>query len=182
MSTPTNTQSPIYGYLAEFDDKDALFACAKAARARGFTDIEAYTPTPLHGLPEILGYKNYVPHLVFLGGLAGVMTGFGLCYWVSVLEYPLNIGGKPFNSWQAFVVPTFETMILFSALTAVFGMLVLNGFPQPYHPVFNVEKFSRCSSDRFFFIVLSRDKKFDLVETRRFLADQHALSVDEVPH
>jgi hypothetical protein len=99
-----------------------------------------------------------------------------------VLEDPLNIGGKPFNSWQAFVVPTFETMILFASLTAVFGMLALNGFPQPYHPLFNVEKFKRCSSDRFFFAVLARDPKFDLQETRRFLADQHPLSVDEVPH
>lgn len=182
MSAHVSNEPAIYGYLAEFDDKDALFACVKAARAKGLTEIEAYTPTPLHGLPELLGYKNYVPHLVFLGGLAGVIVGFGLCYWASVIEYPLNIGGKPLNSWPAFIVPTFETMVLFACLTAVFGMLILNGLPQPYHPVFNVPKFSRCTSDRFFFIVLSRDPKFDVNETRRFLADQKALAVDEVPH
>lgn len=182
MGTHKQHEQPIYGFLAEFDDKDALFDCAKAARAQGFTEIEAYTPTPLHGLPEILGYKNYVPHLVFLGGMAGVIAGFGLCYWTSVIEYPLNIGGKPLNSWPAFIVPTFETMILFASLTAVFGMLVLNGLPQPYHPVFNVERFTRASNDRFFFLVMSRDPKFDLEETRRFLAGQRALSVNEVPH
>ncbi len=180
MSAHATTEPSIYGYLAEFDDKDALFACVKAARAKGLTEIEAYTPTPLHGLPELLGYKNYVPHLVFLGGMAGVVTGFGLCYWASVIEYPLNIGGKPLNSWPAFIVPTFETMVLFASLTAVFGMLILNGLPQPYHPVFNVPQFARASCDRFFLVVHATDPQFDARITREKLSASNPLSVAEV--
>ena len=182
MSAPKKLKAPIYGYLVEFDDSDGLFSAAKAARADGYTVIEAYTPLPLHELSEILGYRNDLPLVVLVGGIVGAIVGFGLQYWASVIEYPINVGGRPFNSWPAFIVPTFETTILFAALSAVFGMLFLNGLPQPYHPVFNVQRFVEASRDRFFLMILSRDPKFDLQETRRFLAAQAPLSLEEVPH
>ena len=123
MSSHQRPDQPIYGYLAEYEHPEPLVAAAKAARAEGFQMMECYTPMPVHGLAEVLGSKNKVATLVLIGGISGMFVGFMLCYWVSVLHYPLDIGGRPFNSWPAFVVPTFECTILFAALTAVFGML-----------------------------------------------------------
>src|SRR5262249_60251774 len=120
--------------------------------------------------------------VVFVGGLVGAVTGFALQYWASVLEYPVNVGGKPFNSWPAFVVPTFECTILFAAISAVLGMFWLNGLPQPYHPVFNVPRFSEASRNKFFLMILSRDPLFDMQRTKRFLEDIRPLSLEEVPH
>ena len=182
MSAPPKPKPPIYGYLVEFDRAEALLDAARAGRARGYTVMEAYTPLPLHGLSDILGYKNDLPLVVLIGGIVGACVGFGLQYWTSVIDYPVNIGGRPLNSWPAFIVPTFETTILFAAFSAVFGMLFLNGLPQPYHPVFNVPRFVEASRNRFFLMILSRDPRFDLVETKRFLGELDALSLAEVPH
>lgn len=174
--------APIYGYMAEFDHPEQLVEAASAAKNEGFTDLECYSPMPVHGLPQVLGYKNRVALMVLLGGIAGMITGFGLCYWVSALRYPLNIGGRPFNSWPAFIVPTFECTILFASLTAVFGMLALNGLPQPYHPVFNVDRFSEATRSKFFLMILASDPRFDMQGTRQFLARLNPVVVSEVPH
>jgi hypothetical protein len=182
MSVTKPQKPPIYGYLAEFDRAEDLIETAEETRAAGYTVIEAYTPIPVHGLPEVLGYENDLPRIVFVGGVIGAIVGFGLQYWASALEYPINVAGRPLNSWPAFIVPMFETTILFAALSAVFGMLWLNGLPQPYHPVFNVPHFVEASRDRFFLMILSRDPRFDLVETRAFLAARSPLSLEEVPH
>ena len=182
MSAPKPRKQPIYGYLAEFDSGEHLLGCARRVKEAGYTVVEAYSPMPLHGLPEILGWRNDLPRLVLAGGIVGALVGFGLQYWSSVIEYPINVAGRPFNSWPAFIVPMFETTILFAALSAVLGMLWLNGLPQPYHPVFNVPRFVEASRDRFFFMILSRDPLFDLRHTREFLADQTPLSLEEVPH
>ncbi len=182
MSAPKKPKPPIYGYLVEFDRADALLDCARAGRAQGYTVMEAYTPLPLHELSEILGYTNDLPRIVFIGGVIGALSGFGLQYWVSVIDYPVDIGGRPFNSWPAFIVPMFEMTILFAAASAVFGMLFLNGLPQPYHPVFNVPHFVEASRNRFFLMILSRDPKFDMQATKEFLSRQNALSLEEVPH
>ena len=182
MGVPSKPKPPIYGYLAEFDRSEALFACAKASRAKGYTVMEAYTPMPLHGLTEILGYTNDLPRIVLCGGVVGAIAGFGLQYWVSVLEYPVNIGGRPLNSWPAFIVPMFETTILFAALAAVFGMLWLNGLPQPYHPVFNVPRFALSTRNRFFLCVEATDPLFDRELTRKFLEGIVPGSVTEVEH
>lgn len=182
MSAPKPPLQPIYGYLAEFDEGDRLIAAAQRTRDAGYTVIEAYTPLPLHGLPEVLGWRNDLPRIVLVGGILGAIAGFGLQYWASVIEYPINVAGRPHNSWPAFIVPMFETTILFAALAAVFGMLWLNGLPQPYHPVFHVPRFVEASRDRFFLMILSRDPSFDLVRTRAFLAEQEPLSLEEVPH
>lgn len=182
MTHAHEPEQPIYGYMVEYDHPDALVDAAKAARAEGFTELECYSPMPIHGLTDVLGYKNRLPLLVLMGGITGMFVGFGLAYWVSAIQYPLNIGGRPFNSWPAFVVPMFETTILFAALTAVFGMMALNGLPQPYHPVFNVARFSEATRSRFFMMILSRDPKFDLDKTKNFLARLNPLSLEEVPH
>lgn len=182
MSSHHEPEQPIYGYMAEFDHPEPLLEAARAAKAEGFTEMECYSPMPVHGLPELLGYKNRLPLMVLMGGVTGMIVGFGLCYWVSVLRYPLDIGGRPLNSWPAFIVPMFETTILFASLTAVFGMMALSGLPQPYHPVFNVDRFSEASRSRFFLMILSRDPKFDMQRTRGFLARLNPLTVEEVPH
>ena len=173
---------PIYGYLAEFHDGEKLLAAAKSARAEGFTVMEAYTPIPMEEVAHALGYRTSLPWIVLAGGALGACLGFGLQYWVSVIEYPLNIGGRPLNSWPSFIVVTFEMTILFASLAAVLGMLWLNGLPQPYHPVFNVPAFELASRNRFFLMVLSRDPRFDMQATKSFLERLDVLAVMEVPH
>jgi hypothetical protein len=173
---------PIHGLLAEFDRVEPLIDVVKAARADGYTKIEGFSPMPVHGLIEALGHKNKLATFVLLGGVIGMLAGFGLEYWVSVIEYPGNVGGRPYYSWPAFVVPMFETTILFASLTAVFGMLVMNGMPQPYHPLFHVDRFAEASRSRFFFLIESDDPRFDLVQTKQWLQKHKPLAVEEVPH
>jgi hypothetical protein len=132
-----------HGLMAEFDRPDALVAAAGRARQEGYRLFDAYTPFPIEELHEAMGvHHTSVPLLVLAGGIVGGLTGFGLQYWVSVIAYPLNVGGRPFNSWPAFIPVTFEMTVLFAAATAVFGMLALNRLPLPYHPVFNAPRFA----------------------------------------
>ncbi|MCL4814075.1 MAG: DUF3341 domain-containing protein [Vicinamibacteraceae bacterium] len=173
-----------YGLLAEFKDADALLAAATRAYGDGYRQIDAFTPFPVHGLAEAMGHTDKrVQWTVLVGGLVGMLAGFGLCYWTSVIDYPLNIGGRPLNSWPAFIVPTFETTILFAAISAVASVIVYNGLPQPYHPVFNVARFrERASQDGFFFAVEAADPKFDLAATRQYLHGLGAIEVNDVAH
>jgi hypothetical protein len=160
----------LYGLLAEFHEPAQVVAAAHAVHEAGFRKVDAYTPYPIEELTEALElHHSPLPKLVFVGGLVGLLAGFGLCWWTSTIGYPMNIGGRPFNSWVSFIPPTFETTILFAALTAVLGMLALNGLPEPYHPVFNVEAFALASRDKFFICVESADPKFDREQTRDFL-------------
>jgi hypothetical protein len=144
--------------------------------------MDAFSPYPVEGLAEALEFRQtWIPLVVLLGGLAGAIGGYGLQYYVSVIEYPLNIGGRPFHSWPAFIPVTFETAILGAALAAVFGVLALNGLPQPYHPVFNVSRFARATQDGFFLVVESADPLFDLPVTWAFLLGLGAREVFDVP-
>lgn len=171
----------IHGLLAEFHEPGALVRAAEAVHAAGYRKVDAYTPYPMEEVLEALHlHHSHVPKLVLAGGLFGLAAGWGLQYWASVVEYPMNIGGRPFNAWPAFVVPSFETTVLFAALAAVFGMLALNGFPRPYHPVFNVPAFSAASRDRFFLCIEAEDPKFDRASTRAFLHGLGAADVQEV--
>jgi len=176
------TTTAIHGLLAEFDKPEALIEMARQARAEGFTKVEAFSPMPIHGIDEAMGLKNKLPLFVLLGGITGMAVGMGLQYWVSVIEYPTNIGGRPNFSWPAFIVPMFETTILFAALTAVFGMFIMNGLPQPYHPLFHVKRFAEATRSRFFFLIEAEDPKFDMQATREFLARRKPLSIEEVPN
>jgi len=164
------TDVALYGLLAEFASADALLQAAAAARGGGYRKMDAYTPFPVEGLSEALGMEHTrLPWIVLAGGAVGAIAGYGLQYWVSVIEYPLNIGGRPLHSWPAFIPITFETTILVASLSAVLGMLALNGLPRPHHPLFAVEAFSLASRDRFFLCIEARDPQFDAEETRRFL-------------
>jgi hypothetical protein len=175
-----STEQP-YGLRAEFDDPNTLVAAAREARAAGYRRMDGYSPFAIEELHEALGvHHTLVPLLVLLGGIAGACSGFGLAYWVSVVAYPINVGGRPFNSWPAFIVPTFELTVLFAAVTAVFGMLALNGLPTVYHPVFNVPRFALATRDRFFLCIEARDPRFDLHGTRQFLEGLGAREVTEV--
>jgi hypothetical protein len=160
----------IHGLMAEFDDPTALVAATSKARDEGYRRMDAYSPFPIEELHEAMGgHHSRLPLIVLIGGLVGCVGGFLLQYWASAIAYPLNVGGRPFNSWPAFIPVTFECTILGAALSAVLGMLALNGLPMPYHSVFNVARFALASRNRFFLCIEVRDRKFDLDATRRFL-------------
>jgi hypothetical protein len=162
--------SSTYGLMAEFEDPNDLVAATRRARAEGYRRMDAYSPLPIEELHEALGAPDTrLPLVVLIGGLVGCLGGYGLQYWSAALAYPLNIGGKPLHSWPAFIPVTFECTILVAALSAVFGMLALNGLPQPYHPVFNVPRFALASRNRFFLCIEASDARFDLQKTRAFL-------------
>ena len=167
---PTSRHQPVYGLMAEFEDPNQLVAAAHRAREAGYRRMDAYSPLPIEELHEAIGFHDTkLPLIVLIGGLIGCVSGYLLQFWVSTMAYPVNVGGKPLHSWPAFIPVTFECTILGAALSAVFGMLALNGLPQPYHPVFNVARFALASRNRFFLCIEARDKKFELAETRRFL-------------
>jgi hypothetical protein len=175
------SQLGLYGLLAEFDTAGGIVEAARAVHAAGYRKLDAYTPYPMEEVIDALQlHHTHVPKVVLAGGIFGLFAGFGLQYYCSVIAYPLNIGGRPIAAWPAWVVPSFETTVLFAALAAVFGTLALCGFPQPYHPVFNVPSFALASRDRFFLCVEAEDPKFDLDATRRLLQGLGALEVSEV--
>jgi ActD protein len=174
-------RASIYGLMAEFDSPADLLDAAERAYEEGYRRMDAYTPFPVHGLAEAIGFhRTRLPMLVLCGGIVGCVGGYFLQYWIAAIEYPLNIGGRPLNSWPSFIPVTFELTILLAALVAVLGMLALNGLPMPYHPVFNVPAFELASRNRFFLCIESIDPKFDRGETRRFMENLKAQAVFDV--
>ena len=172
---------PIYGLIAEFDGPEALLEAARRAFAAGFRKLDAYSPFPVDGLAEAIGFHHTrVPLIVLIGGIIGCLGGFYLQYWVAAIDYPINIGGRPFNSWPSFIPVTFELTILIASLFAFFGVLALNRLPMPYHPVFNVERFELASRNRFFLCIEAVDSKFEIERTRRFLDEIGSLGTYEV--
>ena len=174
---------PIYGLMAEFPDPGSVVAAARRVREAGYRKVDAFSPYPIEELSEALElHKSKLPLLVLMGGAFGLISGYGLQYWTSVIDYPLNIGGRPYHSWVSFIPVTFEVTILLAALTAVLGMLALNGLPEPFHPVFNVPRFALASKDRFFICIEATDPKFDHDATWRFLNSLGPRVVSEVDH
>jgi hypothetical protein len=172
----------IYGLVAEFEDTGSLLKAAGRVYREGYRQIDAFSPAPIHGLAEAMGQNdNRISRNTLLGGLTGTTAGYALGYWVSAIAYPLNIGGRPLNSWPAFIVPAYETTILFAALTCAISMIVLNGFPAPYHPLFNVQRFrEHATSDGLFLCIEARDPKFDRIATRHLLESLGAKEINEV--
>jgi hypothetical protein len=171
-----------YGLLAEFDTAEQLLRAARRAYAAGYRRMDAYVPFPVEGLSDALGFRpKAVPLIGLFGGMFGAVTGYGMQFFIHTISLPINVGGRPLDSWPSFIPVTFEMGVLFSALSLFFGLLILNGHPEPYHPVFNVAAFARASRDRFFLCIEARDPRFDELSTRGFLQELGAREVSDVP-
>ncbi len=177
-----NGSKPIYGVMAEFPDATSLVEAARRTHAEGYRKTDAYSPFPIHELFDALdAHDRRVPLFILCGGILGMLAGFGLCYWVSAIAYPLNVGGRPLNSWPSFIPVTFEVTILIASFAAVFSWIGLSGLPMPYHPVFNVPRFAKAASeDAFFLTIEATDPKFDRTRTAAFLRNLGAKEVHEV--
>jgi hypothetical protein len=183
MTADTSLQvaAPAYGLLAEFRTPEELVHAAQRANEAGYQRMDAYSPMPIHGLFEALGRRHtWMPQIVLGGGLFGCIGGYALCYYMSVTAYAHNVGGRPVHSWPAYIPITFECTVLAAALSAVVGMIALNGLPMPYHPVFNAPDFLRASQDRFFLCIFADDPQFDGVKTRDFLTSMSPVGVTAV--
>ncbi|MDQ3753607.1 MAG: DUF3341 domain-containing protein [Acidobacteriota bacterium] len=178
-----STRPPTYGLMAEFDNPTDVVAAAERVYGEGYRRIDAFSPYPIEALSEAVGvHSTKLPLIVLIGGILGCLAGYFMQYYVHVIDYPLNVGGKPFHSWPSFIPITFELTILGASLGAVFGMLALNGLPEPYHPVFNTPNFALASRDRFFLLVEANDPKFDREGTRAFLKSLGPREVTDVQH
>ena len=176
-------KTPYYGLLAEFTEADALVAAAHRAYEDGYRKLDAYSPMPIEGLAEAIGFtRNRMPLLVLIGGLLGGCGGLAMMWFSAVKDYPFNVGGRPLFSWPAFIPITFELTILGASVFAVLGMFGLNGLPMPYHPVFNVPSFALASRNRFFLCIESDDPRFDPAGTRQFLEGLGAKDISIVEH
>lgn len=174
-------EKALYGLMAEFKEHDQLIAAAKRAYAAGYREMDAYSPFPVEGLAEALGHESSpVPFFTLLGGMVGGLGGYFMEWYSMARLYPLNVGGRPHNSWPHFIPVTFELTVLIASLSALVAMLVLNRLPQPHHPVFNVPEFQRASIDRFFLCIETEDAKFERAATWRFLESLEAVKVSEV--
>jgi hypothetical protein len=170
-----------HGLMAEFDSPTAIVEATRRAYAEGYRRMDAYTPFAVEGLAEALHFhRTRVPLIVLLGGIAGCLGGYFLQYWIAAIYWPVNIGGRPLNSWPMFIPVTFELTVLVASLSAVLGMLALNGLPQPHHPVFNVPRFALASQDRFFLCIEASDPRFDRTATRAFLDSLSPREVSDV--
>lgn len=174
---------PIHGLMAEFDSPTQLVLATRRAHDQGYRKMDAYTPFPIEELSDAIGFRHTrLPLVVLIGGILGCLGGYALQYWVAVIEYPLNVGGRPYNSWPSFIPITFETTVLVAAVSAVLGMLALNGLPMPYHPVFNVKNFALASKDKFFLCIEATDPMYDRAATQTFLESLRPREIAEVPH
>ena len=175
------TKPPIYGVMAEFADPTTLVAAARAAREKGYRKLDAYSPFPIEELSDALHlHHNRLPLIVLVGGILGGLTGYLMQYYVTVIDFPINVGGRPLHSWPSYIIITFELTILFGAISAVLGLLGLCGLPMPYHPAFNVPRFALASRNRFFLCIEARDPLFDRDQTSEFLVSLEPREVSEV--
>lgn len=184
-AVPPSTRPPVppalYGVMAEFDNPTDLVAAARRTYESGYRRINGYSPYPIEELSEAIGFtRTSLPLIVFIGGVLGGLGGFFMQYWMEVVDYPLNVGGKPYNSWPAFIPITFEMTVLCAAFAAVLGMLALNKLPQPYHPVFNAPNFALATRDRFFLVIEANDPRFEHDQVMQFMKTLEARDVSDV--
>lgn len=174
-------KADVYGVMAEFDNPTALVNATRAVRDQGYRKLDAYTPFPIEELNDVLHlHRNKLPLIVLCGGLLGGLTGYLMQYFITVIYFPINVGGRPLHSWPSYIIITFELTILFGAIASVLGLLGLCGLPMPYHPVFNVPRFSAATRDRFFLCIEAEDPLFDVEKTSGFLSNLEAKEVSEV--
>ena len=177
-----NEGDELYALMAEFEDEHSFLEAVRRVVDAGYTEMDAYSPFPVEGAAEAMNLRRTgVPPLTLIGGILGLVGGFSLQYWVAVIAYPLDIGGRPLNSWPYFVPISYEMTILFASWITLLGMLALNGLPRPHHPVFNVPAFARASQDRFFVVIEASDPKFSYEGTRRFFEDMGVRGLYDVP-
>ena len=174
------TKPPLYGLMAEFDNPTHLVAATRQAYDEGYRRINAYSPYPIEELSEALHFKTRLPLITLIGGILGCLGGYLMQYYTAVIDYPLNVGGRPYHSWPSFIPITFETTVLGAAFATVFGMLALNKLPQPYHPVFNAPRFELATRDRFFLVIEAIDPKFDHDRTTQFIKSLEPREVIDV--
>jgi hypothetical protein len=173
--------TPLYGLMAEFDNPTQLVEAGKRAYEEGYRKMDGYSPFPIEEMADAIGYhRTWMPPLVLAGGIIGCLSGFLLQAYIAVIDYPLNVGGRPLLSWPSFIPVTFEMTVLVASLTAVVGLIALNGLPQPYHPVFNVPRFELASRDRFFLVIEARDPRFNYAKTKAFLESLEPREVSDV--
>jgi hypothetical protein len=183
MAGKRKVRPATYGLMAEFDNPSDAVAAARRIHEEGYQKIDAFSPYPVEELSEAIGvHRTHMSLIVLVGGILGGTTGYLMQYYLHVHYYAINVGGKPLHSWPAFIPVTFEMTVLGAALFAVFGMLALNGLPEPYHPVFNAPNFALASRDRFFVLVESADPKFDREHTAEFLRTLGPREVTDVEH
>lgn len=174
-------RKPLYGLMAEFATPEQLVRAAETAHAEGYRQMDAYSPLPIEELHHAMHIPDStLPRYVLGAGLLGCIGGFSLLYWIAAITYPLNVGGRPYNSWVSFIPITFEVTVLLAGLTTLGALIMLCGFPMPYHPVFNVPRFKLASRDRFFLCIEAKDPKFDLQKTRQFLESLAPHEISEV--
>lgn len=179
---PAVADDELFGILAEFADPESLVAAASQVQGAGYRRFEAYSPLPIEGLAEAVGFhRTRLPLVVLIGGILGGSGGYLLQWWASTIAYPLNVGGRPLHSWPAFLPVTFETTVLAAALAGVLGMLALNGLPRPHHPLFAIPRFAHASRDAFFLCILASDRQFDPPAVREFLQSLRPVEITDVP-
>jgi hypothetical protein len=171
----------VWGLMAEFASADELIAAARRAREAGYVRAEAYAPFHVEGLADALGFeRNSVPFFTFAGALVGGIGGYLLQWYSAVIDFPLNIGGRPLNSWPMFVPVTFEMAVLGGALAAVISMFAASGLPRLRHPVFAAPDFELATRNRFFLCLRSDDPAFEADRARELLEGLHPLRCVEV--
>lgn len=173
----------LYGLLAEFRSADELAAATQRALQYGYKAVEAYSPFPIEGLGEMLGAKtNGIARSTLCGGIVGGAAAYFLQWYAAVIDYPINVGGRPLHSWPAFIPITFEMVVLGAALGAVFSLMRSNGLPRLRHPLFGARDFDLASRNRFFLCIDRSDARFDATTTREFLQSLQPLHLSEVRH
>lgn len=174
-------EGALYGVLGEFATADLLLAAAREAHGRGYP-VEAYSPFPVEGLAEAVGFThNRVALFTFVGGLLGGAGTYLMQWYSAVLSYPINSGGRPLHSWPAFIPPTFAITILGAAIAAVVAMIAANGLPRLHHPLFALREFDLATRNRFFLCLRPGRQGLDVETARGFLAARKALKTWEVP-
>src|SRR3954447_22051913 len=170
LTSHLSPSATLYGVMAEFSRPEQLLTATRAFYKKGYRKMDAYSPYAVEGAAEALGFtRTRIPLIVLIGGITGAFTAYGMQWYSAVIDYPLNVGGRPLHSWPAFVPITFELTVLFAAIAGLAGMLWLNGLPKPYHPVFNAPQFNLASQTRFFLCIEARDHIFEPAEVRQFL-------------